>query len=165
MWKQICLTALFLVLPTRIKPNALPSFKVGVKPVLITKQITSFIEPAHGRLTSLFGRRNKGFHTGIDIAAIKGSPITATKAGKVTFAGYAGGYGKLVVVQHEKYTSRYAHCSKILVKKNAIVKQGDTIALVGSTGRSTGNHLHFEILLKEKFMNPQKYLTFRSQAL
>lgn len=98
-------------------------------------------------------------HTGVDIAANKGVAIKAAKGGVVKKAGYYGGYGYMVSIRHDNgYVTRYAHCSALRVKVGMMVSEGDVIGLVGSTGRSTGNHLHFEVLCGGKFLNPQKYL-------
>ena len=98
-------------------------------------------------------------HYGIDIPASRGTPIYAIKAGKVITAGYGSGYGYYVIIDHGNgITSLYAHCSKLLVSKGAVVARGDTIAQVGSTGNSTGNHLHLEIRENGKRYDPLKYV-------
>lgn len=97
----------------------------------------------------------KAFHHGVDLAADKGSPIAAVLDGTVTAVGEGKSYGNYILVRHNSNMSTlYAHCSKIVAKKGQSVKQGDTIALVGSTGRSTGNHLHFEIRIGGERINP-----------
>lgn len=108
--------------------------------------------PAVGRLTSTFGNRKDpitrkmAFHYGIDIANWPGTNIYAAGKGKVEFAGYRQGYGKLIIIDHQNgYKSLYAHNSKLLVQVGDTVDKGQTIAKMGSTGRSTGSHLHFEI--------------------
>ena len=118
------------------------------------------IWPTKGTLTSGFGNRNGRRHEGIDIAAPKGTPIKAAAAGKVVFSGWGPtGYGKMVILEHKNnLTTVYAHNSKILVKKGARVKQGQRISLMGSTGRSTGPHLHFEVRNDTEPKNPIKYL-------
>jgi len=107
--------------------------------------------PVLGRITSSFGSRDDPIngqqrnHNGIDIAARQGTPIQSVKPGVVTFSGEMGSYGNVVVVQHgEGLETRYAHCSELLVEEGARVRPGEVIARVGSTGRSTGPHLHFE---------------------
>lgn len=116
-------------------------------------------------ISSYFGPRKKangkpGFHYGIDLPALKGTPIKAAAAGKVIEAGYAPGYGNTIVVAHTpKYKTRYAHLSKILVISGQHVKQGERIGRVGSTGRvrSRGNdpsHLHFEVTVMGNRINP-----------
>ena len=121
------------------------------------------IWPTKGTLTSGFGKRNGRKHEGIDIAAPKGTPIYAAAAGKVVFSGWGPtGYGKMVIIKHRNHLSTvYAHNSKLLVKKEKQVKQGQKIALMGSTGRSTGSHLHFEVRNDTKPKNPIKYLPLR----
>jgi murein DD-endopeptidase MepM/ murein hydrolase activator NlpD len=117
--------------------------------------------PTYGRITSGFGyRRNpfgRGyeFHTGIDIANSKGTPIKASGDGIVTNAGWESGYGYLVKINHQNgYESLYGHNSKILVRVGQEVERGQVIAYMGSTGRSTGNHSHFEVRLNGKAINP-----------
>ncbi len=98
-------------------------------------------------------------HGGLDLAASYGSPIMAVADGTVTFAGQSGGYGNLVIVKHGNgVETYYGHCSSITTNVGAEVKAGDTIAKVGSTGNSTGNHLHFEIRINGGAVNPQKYI-------
>lgn len=121
--------------------------------------------PVRGRLSDRYGYRNhpvyrkRLFHAGIDIAAPKGTPIAAAMSGKVIYAGRRSGYGKLVILSHSKgYSSRYGHCSSILVKKGQYVKAGQIISRVGATGVATGNHLHFEVRKNGKTQNPLSYL-------
>ena len=120
------------------------------------------VVPVTGRITSRFGAVESirdHTHKGIDIAATRGTPILATASGTVTFAGWSGGYGYLVKIDHgggvETY---YGHCSKLYVSAGDTVEAGEQIAAVGSTGNSTGNHLHFEIRLNGKQVNPQTYV-------
>lgn len=124
-----------------------------------------FIWPLRGRINSPFGWRvhpimkKRWFHTGIDIKGATGAPICAARSGQVTYAGWMNGYGRTVIIQHDsKHSTLYAHASKILVKKNQMVKQGQTIALVGTSGRSTGSHLHFEVRVNNKPTDPMSYL-------
>jgi murein DD-endopeptidase MepM/ murein hydrolase activator NlpD len=94
-------------------------------------------------------------HTGIDYSAAHGTSIFATAGGTVEFAGWRGGYGKLMVIRHPNgYKTYYGHCSRLLVKKGAHVKQGQTIARVGRTGQATGPHVHYEVRIKGKPVNP-----------
>ena len=100
-------------------------------------------------------------HKGIDLAGDTGSPIFAAKGGKVTFSGWDGNYGYAVVIDHGNgYQTRYAHNSALCVKKGATVSQGQQIAKLGNTGRSTGPHLHFEILKGGKQINPASYIGY-----
>lgn len=118
--------------------------------------------PITGRITSRFGAYENvrsGAHTGLDIAAPRGTEIKVAADGVVTHASPMGSYGNLVKVSHGNgVETYYAHCSKILVKVGQSVKAGEIIAKVGSTGNSTGNHLHFEIRINNNAINPQKYL-------
>ncbi len=98
-------------------------------------------------------------HKGMDLAASRGSGIYAAAAGTVIFSGYDGAYGNSVVIDHGNgYQTRYAHASALKVSKGATVGQGDLIALVGSTGMSSGNHLHFEVILNGNRINPASYI-------
>jgi len=121
--------------------------------------------PVRGRLSDQYGwrkhpvYRKRLFHAGIDIAAPKGTPIAAAAAGKIIYAGRRPGYGNLVIVSHVGgMSSRYAHCSSILVKKGQSVKAGALLARVGATGVATGNHLHFEVRKNGKPQNPLSFL-------
>jgi murein DD-endopeptidase MepM/ murein hydrolase activator NlpD len=105
-----------------------------------------FTWPAAGKLTSRFGRRWGRMHKGIDIAGPVGTPIIAAADGVVTVAGWSSGYGKLVEVRHTDGTiTRYGHNSQLSVSSGQVVRQGQQLAEMGSTGHSTGSHLHFEI--------------------
>lgn len=98
-------------------------------------------------------------HNGIDIGAKSGSPIFAAGAGKVIFAAYGSGYGNYIVIDHgDKISTLYGHCSRLLVSAGQEVRQGQRIALVGSTGLSTGPHLHFEVRVNGKPVNPASYM-------
>jgi murein DD-endopeptidase MepM/ murein hydrolase activator NlpD len=105
-------------------------------------------------------------HTGIDYGARKGTPIFATANGRVTFAGWKGGYGKLIIVKHPNgYQTYYGHCSRLLKRKGQIVEQGQVIARVGSTGLSTGPHVHYEVRVNGKPINPIKVKKSRGKPL
>lgn len=113
--------------------------------------------PASGRITQGYG--GAGGHTGIDIGAASGSAVRAAAGGRVTFAGYQGGYGKFIIINHGNgLVTRYAHCSSLLVSAGQSVSAGQVIGRVGSTGHSTGPHLHFEVLSGGSFRNPFSYL-------
>lgn len=120
------------------------------------------VVPVTGRITSRFGAVESirdHTHKGIDIAATRGTPILATASGTVTFAGWSSGYGYLVKINHGNgVETYYGHCSKLYVSAGDTVEAGEQIAAVGSTGNSTGNHLHFEIRLDGKQVNPQTYV-------
>lgn len=115
--------------------------------------------PTRGRLSSGYGLRRGRHHEGIDIASPHGSPIFAAEAGRVIHSGRMRGYGKVVVVKHAgRYRTIYAHASRLVVRRGEFVERGQKIAEVGSTGRSTGPHLHFEIRRDESPRNPLAYL-------
>lgn len=118
-----------------------------------------FCWPVEGRITSPFGTReifgSTSSHRGIDIAAASGTPIAASAGGTVIWSGPKGTYGNLVKLDHGNgFVTYYAHCSQLLVQVGDTVAQGETIALVGSTGRSTGPHCHFEILWQGELLDP-----------
>ena len=123
----------------------------------------SLSQPLSGTISSRFGYRSRDNHKGLDIAAPKGTAIKAAASGTVSYAGWGNslysGYGNLVVVKSSSsVTILYGHCSAVYVKVGQTVEQGQVIAAVGSTGLSTGNHLHFEIRYNGKAVNPQNYL-------
>lgn len=122
----------------------------------------ALIRPVSGTITSRFGassRIRRSAHTGLDIATSKGTPISAAASGTVTFAGYKGSYGNLLVITHANgVQTYYGHCSALYVSAGASVSQGQTIAAVGSTGNSTGPHLHFEVRVNGVAYNPQNYV-------
>lgn len=122
----------------------------------------NLIKPISGIITSRFGARSSirvSNHTGLDIGASIGTPIKAAATGTVTFAGYKGSYGYMVVISHSnEVETYYGHCSKLYVTAGQKVNQGDVIAAVGNTGNSTGPHLHLEIRVNGVAYNPQNYL-------
>lgn len=122
----------------------------------------SFIRPVSGSISSRFGAISSvrsGAHTGLDIATSMGTPIVAAASGTVTCASYQGNLGNLVKISHGNgIETYYGHCSKIYVKVGQQVSQGEKIAAVGSTGNSTGPHLHLEIRVNGVAYNPQNYL-------
>jgi murein DD-endopeptidase MepM/ murein hydrolase activator NlpD len=127
---------------------------------------TPSIWPAHGWLTGTFGGRSDpfsgepAFHQGIDISTDKGQPVFATADGTVESAAANGDYGNLVVLKHDfGLTTRYGHMSAFNVKAGQRVKRGDVIGYVGATGRATGTHVHYEILVNGKLINPLQLLT------
>jgi len=126
---------------------------------------TPSIWPIKGWITSGFGKRaspltgEPGRHYGVDIANEVGSPIRATADGLVVYAGWETGYGRVVVIEHGYgFSTRYGHCSVIDVKVGDTVKRGQVISYVGSTGRSTGSHLHYEVRIHGVPVDPEKYL-------
>jgi murein DD-endopeptidase MepM/ murein hydrolase activator NlpD len=125
-----------------------------------------FTAPVTGvRLTSGFGKRRDPFskrwamHEGLDYAGPVGTPIRAAAAGRVVHAGWMGGYGKVVTIRHAfGYETRYAHLSRIDVTRGERVAAGDRIGSMGSTGRSTGSHLHYEVRANDRPVNPAKFI-------
>lgn len=120
-----------------------------------------FAQPVCGVLTSSFGSRSGRRHTGIDIGADSGTDILAAAGGTVTFSGQMSGYGNYIIIDHGNgIETAYGHCSKLLAEKGENVRRGDKIALVGSTGNSTGPHLHFEIKINGEFVDPLDYVFY-----
>lgn len=126
---------------------------------------TPSIKPVEGWITSGFGYRKspftgkKDFHAGIDISNRKGTNILATANGKISFAARKSHYGNLITIDHGYgKATRYGHLKKILVKRGQKVKRGDVIATLGNTGKSTGPHLHYEVLINGAPVNPLKYI-------
>ena len=126
--------------------------------------------PAQGKISSPFGMRKhpikkvKKAHTGVDLSASKGDPILSSASGVVEYSDYSNGYGYNVIIDHKNgYKTLYGHASKLLVKKGDLVKKGQTIALVGSTGVSTGPHLHFEIRIDNIPVVPTEYIDLGSK--
>lgn len=118
-----------------------------------------FIWPLRGPITSYYGWRSRGFHLGLDIDGYTGDPIVAAASGKVVEARSAGSYGLMVLIDNGNgISTRYSHASKLLVTPGQSVNKGQTIALVGSTGNSTGSHLDFEVLINGSNVNPLNYL-------
>ena len=110
-------------------------------------------------ISSPYGPRWGKMHTGTDLAAAKGTNVFAWKSGVITYAGWNGNYGNFIEVAHYDGTvSRYAHLSGYAISKGDVVNQGQTIGYVGTTGNSTGYHLHFEIKINDNFVNPMNYL-------
>lgn len=122
----------------------------------------SLIKPVSGMLSSRFGnmsRLRSGAHTGLDIATSYGTGVKAAASGTVTFSGWKGSYGKLIVVTHKNgVQTYYGHCSSLYASVGQKVSQGEKIAAVGSTGNSTGPHLHFEVRVNGVAYNPQNYV-------
>ena len=119
---------------------------------------TRITSPFGWRYLSLLGGRN--YHTGVDIGAAGGTNILAANSGKVIKAGWNNSYGYMVMVDHGGgIVTLYAHSSKLLVKTGDVVARGQAIALIGSTGMSTGNHLHFEVRVNGAYQNPLNYIT------
>ena len=132
--------------------------------IINIKNTTSFIKPIEGTISSRFGRRDEATgnvpknHTGTDIAANLGTKIKSSTDGEVVLASEEGDYGKHLKIQIGEVSIIYAHCNNLYVKQGDKVVQGQEIAEVGSTGNSTGSHLHFEIRISERTVDPQKIL-------
>jgi murein DD-endopeptidase MepM/ murein hydrolase activator NlpD len=127
---------------------------------------TPSIWPAHGWISSMMGRRSDpmtgdaDYHAGLDIAGERGRPVYATAAGVVTFAGRQGAYGNLIEIDHGfELKTRYGHLSRFRVNQGDRVTRGDLIGTLGATGRTTGTHLHYEVLANGRLLNPLDLLT------
>jgi murein DD-endopeptidase MepM/ murein hydrolase activator NlpD len=148
-----------LFIPDAHAPHGAKSTSRTGSAQAIKKYKGKFIWPVDGVLSSKFGIRGGRRHDGIDIGAPTGTPIWASAPGRVLYVGEQRGYGKLVILKHEQeMITVYAHNHRNLVKEGQKVSQGDRIALVGQTGRSTGPHLHFEIRKATKPRNPMFFL-------
>ncbi len=132
--------------------------------ILKVKNTTSFIKPVEGTISSKYGYRETATgsvpkdHTGTDIAAVTGTKIKSATEGQVVLASEEGDYGKHIKIQIGEVSVIYAHCNALYVKEGDMITQGQEIAEVGSTGNSTGPHLHFEIRISERTVDPQKIL-------
>lgn len=132
--------------------------------ILNVKNTTSFIKPVEGTISSIYGYRETATgnvpkdHTGTDIAAVTGTKIKSATDGQVVLVSEEGDYGKHIKVQIGEVSIIYAHCNALYVKEGDMVTQGQEIAEVGATGNSTGPHLHFEIRISERTVDPQKIL-------
>lgn len=146
--------------------SRLQSVRTNVEKRNALAAATPSIWPAQGWLTSGMGLRtdpltgDADYHSGLDIAGDKGQPVYATAAGVVTQAGYSNGYGNLIVVDHGfGLETRYGHLSAFMVHTGDHVKRGEMIAKLGSTGRTTGPHLHYEVMANGRLLNPLQLLT------
>jgi murein DD-endopeptidase MepM/ murein hydrolase activator NlpD len=121
--------------------------------------------PVEGWITRQFSSDvSQIYHQGIDFAAAEGTPIRATAFGVIEEVAYDKSYGLIVTVRHDHgFITKYGHCSQVLVSKNQNVNRGQTIAFVGNTGRSTGPHLHYEVIKEGKNVNPANYLLVRKE--
>jgi murein DD-endopeptidase MepM/ murein hydrolase activator NlpD len=146
--------------------SRLQSVRTNVEKRNALANATPSIWPAHGWLSSTMGPRadpvtgSRDYHNGLDIAGDKGQPVYATAAGVVTQAGYQGAYGNLIIVDHGfGLETRYGHLSGFAVQKGAHVKRGEMIGRLGATGRTTGTHLHYEVMANGRLLNPLQLLT------
>jgi murein DD-endopeptidase MepM/ murein hydrolase activator NlpD len=138
--------------------------------VILARELKEEIHPegrpvATGFISSYFGERadpfdgTEAFHKGVDFAGTAGSDVVAVAAGVVTWAGERSGYGKLIEINHgDGFVTRYAHNARALVTVGQTVKRGEAVALMGSTGRSTGPHVHFEVLHNGRQVNPLSFI-------
>lgn len=136
-----------------------------------TAKITEkFVLPVSGTITSNYGSRTDPFtnknaqHNGLDIAAPPGTPIKAVIEGRVEVAKYTSGdYGNYIIIDHGGYKTLYGHCDELKVKEGELVKAGDVIATCGNSGRSTGPHLHFEIRIGDKRIDPTPFINLENK--
>ena len=142
--------------PTYSKTENSPSNKIAIGITLA--------KPVNGVITSRYGYRRSGFHTGLDIAQPIGTKIKAAAAGTVEYAGWSSsGYGIYVIISHGNgIETLYAHCKEVYVKVGQQVSQGQVIAAIGMTGNTTGPHVHFEVRINGQCQNPQNYIYQRS---
>jgi murein DD-endopeptidase MepM/ murein hydrolase activator NlpD len=138
--------------------------------VILARELHQEIHPegrpvANGFISSYFGERadpfdgRDAFHKGVDFAGVQGSNVTAVAAGVVTWAGERSGYGRLIEINHgDGFVTRYAHNERTLVTVGQTVKRGEPVALMGSTGRSTGPHVHFEVLRNGRQVDPLSFI-------
>ncbi|HXH06366.1 MAG TPA: M23 family metallopeptidase [Vicinamibacterales bacterium] len=154
---------LLLAIETRLE-----GLRYGVERRRALAAATPSIWPVAGWLSSAFGTRpdpftgEPTFHAGLDISADRGTPVVATADGTVASAGYQGPYGNLVVIAHAfGLETRYGHLARIAVRPGQAVRRGEIIGFVGSTGRSTSSHLHYEVWLNNRMINPLRLLATR----
>jgi murein DD-endopeptidase MepM/ murein hydrolase activator NlpD len=147
------------------RERSLKELKAFIEEKASVLAATPTILPVKGRVTAGYGYRKSPFtgqrelHEGLDIAAPYGSPIVATADGIVTFAGPLAGYGNVVFVDHgHGFSTFYAHCSSYRVREAQRVRRGEVIAFVGTTGRTTGPHVHYEVHVNGVISNPMKYM-------
>ncbi len=141
-----------LIIPQAGSPAAAPATATAAKP-------SCYPWPLNGSITKHYGGRHDAFHHGLDIAAPTGTPIAAVDGGRVTWAGWKSIYGLCVTIDHgQGRKTLYGHASELLVQKGNIVTAGQIIAKIGSTGRSTGPHLHLEIYDNGKTVDPLAFL-------
>lgn len=170
----VCVLVAMMVIPSFSQWVESQTVVKSIQAIVLPQQVQSslprpgkivFPTSANSPITSEFGWRihpitgERRFHSGIDFGAAKGSPIYAVDAGRVESAGERGGYGNAVVVQHKaRISTLYGHASQLYVSTGQWVQRGQMIAAVGSTGLSTGPHLHFEVRVNGVAQNPRPYL-------
>lgn len=151
----------WVFIPKNIGLNSFLRFHgVGSTPREIYNGKLLWPVPSVTRISSFYGKRGKRFHDGIDIPAPRGTHILASEKGRVIYSGNKlKGYGNLLIISHSGgLVTVYAHCQKLFVKKGAWVHRGEVIAKVGSTGRSSGPHLHYEVRHRERPIDPMRYI-------
>ena len=127
---------------------------------------TTFLFPSEGLITAIDKSGSHENNHAVDIANDEGTPILAAMDGVVAFSGVKDGYGNCIIISHkDSYSTLYAHLNNALVKNNQMVQKGEEIGLMGSTGNSTGSHLHFEVRINEKRENILKYFPFLEMDL
>jgi murein DD-endopeptidase MepM/ murein hydrolase activator NlpD len=152
----------FSLLPMPVQKRFLNGLGLGVISIV---RINPPLPVDYDYISSPFGKRWGRQHQGIDFAAPQGASIYAASAGTVIYSGWESGYGKSVVLDHgQGRLTRYAHCSKLLVKVGQVVSKGLQIAEVGSTGHSTGPHLHFEVIVDGVRKNPAWFYSFDANS-
>lgn len=140
----------------------------GVKRETVAGEKNNFLWPLIKvtNISSTFGQRGGRFHTGTDMPATKGTPILAVMDGRIISTNYDTGNGNCILIEHrDNFFTRYSHCSEILVKPGEFVRKGQLVGLVGSTGHSTGNHLHFEIRYNDVPLNPLDFLPYKENLV
>jgi murein DD-endopeptidase MepM/ murein hydrolase activator NlpD len=150
-----------LTVPLASGGGTAPAHELTTTPSTLSTTATAggFVWPARGLLTSRYGWRYRRHHDGVDLAAPHGSPIYAARAGRVVFAGWYYGYGRAVIIEHGGgLTTLYGHASSLLVRTGETVRRGQVIARIGCTGRCSGPHLHFEVRIGGRAVNPLRYL-------
>jgi len=141
------------------------SQSLSVEPTLTGLRRGQTCWPVHGRITSKFGMRvhpvsgKRRKHQGLDIAAPIGTPVRVAERGRVRFAGWSEGYGNLLIIDHGRgFETRYGHNSELAVRAREFVYKGQVVARSGSTGVSTGPHVHFEVRISDRPVDPRRYL-------
>lgn len=136
-----------------------PTEPAPAAPILPEPEFDTFLWPVNGMINSGFGPRGSSFHDGVDIAALQGTPIVAIEGGEVIYSDQLRGYGNMVILRHAGgIVSVYAHNEANLVREGQTVARGEVVAKVGSTGRVSGPHLHFEIRRNNVAEDPLRYL-------
>lgn len=165
--KELSIGGLYLAPdnPDRLSGKYLDSISKRTEDAIRILRTYPIGAPIDNPISSLYGyrvdpfKKKRAFHSGIDFSASSGTPVKTTADGIVAVAGRYGGYGKCVIIRHKNgFKTLYAHLSKIKVVKGQKVLSGDEVGKVGSTGRSTGPHLHYEIMKNGKRVNPKKYI-------